>query len=121
MNIHDYTGTPYNFRSYNCWSHVRAVRQDAGLSTPLFDVTSPTTINAAFDAGHADTKGLTQHSTPQNFDAVLLGVNHGSRIIWHAGVYFDGMVSHCELASRQVRLEKLTDIIERFPRVEFWR
>ena len=97
------------------------MRADAGLATPVFDVTLPTEINAAFDAGHADTKGLTQADTPQNFDAVLLGTTHGNRTVWHAGVYYEGFVSHCELAARQVRLEPLSDLTERFKRVEFWR
>lgn len=121
MNIHSFTGKPYNFRLYNCWHHVRAVRESAGLYTPEFDVSVPSKINDAFDAGHADTKGLVRADAPQNYDAVLFGVRHGPRIVWHAGVYFDGMISHCELAARQVRLEPLSDLIERYPRVEFWR
>lgn len=119
--INAFTGKPYNFRTYNCWTHVRAVRRAAGLTTPCFDVASPAMINAAFDAGHEDSKGLTKHCTPQNFDAVLLGARHAGRIVWHAGVYYDGMVSHCELASRQVRLEPLSEMKERFTEIEFWR
>lgn len=119
--INSFTGKPYNFRTYNCWTHVRAVRSAAGFTTPDFDVSAPTMINAAFDAGHDDSKGLTKHSAPQNFDAVLLGIRHAGRIVWHAGVYYDGMVSHCELASRQVRLEPLSEMKERFTEIEFWR
>lgn len=119
--INNYTGKPYNFRKYNCWHHVRAVRADAGLNTPEFDVTSPAAINSAFDAGHYDTKGLVKVKEPQNFDAVLLGAHLAGRIVWHAGVYYDGFVSHCELASRQVRLELLTEMKERYVEIEFWR
>lgn len=119
--ITDYTGTPYNFRRYNCWHHVRKVRADVGLPTPAFDVTSPTAINAAFDAGHADPKGLVQVSEPQNYDAVLLGSHHAGRIIWHAGVYYEGFVSHCALASRQVRLDALADLKEEYSEIQFWR
>ena len=121
MNINDYTGTPYNFRTYHCWHHVRRVRAAAGLDTPFFDVISPTMIDAAFDAGHRDPSGLVRVDVPQNFDAVLMGCRVGSRIVWHAGVYFEGMVSHCELAARQVRLEALADIKDRYQEIEFWR
>ncbi|EJB2979356.1 hypothetical protein ABXH80_004080 [Salmonella enterica] len=121
MNINSYTGLPYDFRKHNCWHHVRNVRADAGFSTPDFDVKSPTAISEAFDAGHSNPKGLTQVLTPQNFDAVLMGVKHGGRLVWHAGVYYDGMISHCELASRQVRLDSLSDIKKTYTRIEFWR
>lgn len=121
MNINDYTGLPYDFRVRNCWTHVRNVRSDAGLETPEFDVTHPTQIDAAFEAGHANTKGLMQTDTPKDFDAVLMGRRHGKRIIWHAGVYYGGMVSHCELSARQVRLESLADIREHYSEIEFWR
>lgn len=121
MNINDYTGLPYDFRRYNCWTHSRAVRNDAGIDTPEFDVVSPAKIADAFDAGHADTKGLQRVCEPRNMDVVLMGYRHGGRIIWHAGVYFDGMVSHCERVSRQVKLESLADIKEKYPETEFWR
>lgn len=121
MNINHYTGLPYDFRNYNCWHHTRAVRKAEGLATPLFDVKSPTDIANAFDRGHADPKGLTKQLSPQNYDVVLMCAKHGSRTIWHAGVYFDGMVSHCELSARQVKLEYLNDIKERYMEIEFWR
>lgn len=121
MNITDYTGERYDFRNYNCWHHVRRVRGDAGLQTPAFDVTTPAAINAAFDAGHADPKGLQCVGAPQNFDAVLMAERHAGRLVWHAGVYFDGMVSHCDRAARQVKLETLSDLTTRYQRIEFWR
>lgn len=121
MNISSYTGKPYNFRTYHCWHHVRAVRADAGLFTPEFDVISPRAIDRAFDDGHAAPKGLQQVFTPQNFDAVLLGLRSGGRIVWHAGVYYDGLVSHCALYARQVKLDRLSDLIQTYHEVEFWR
>lgn len=121
MNINDYTGLPYNFRRRNCWHHVRNVRRDAGLETPEFDVISPAQIQAAFDDGHAAPKGLEQVFEPQNFDAVLMGAKVAGRLVWHAGVYYEGFVSHCELAARQVRLEPLSDLKLKYPEIEFWR
>ena len=121
MNIASYTGLPYDFRRRNCWTHVQDVRRDAGLETPTFDVKYPTQIDEAFNAGHADPKGLTQVDAPENYDAVLMGLHHGNRIVWHAGVYYDSLISHCELSARQVRLEPLADIKERYPEIQFWR
>lgn len=121
MNINSYTGLPYNFRSYNCWHHVRKVRADAGLETPEFNVLSPRAINEAFENGHAAPKGLEQVFTPQNFDAVLMGTKTGGRIVWHAGVYFEGMVSHCALYARQVKLDALNDLKQVYQEIEFWR
>lgn len=121
MNINDYTGLPYDFRKRNCWHHVRDVRADAGIFTPEFDVKYPTAAQDMFDAGHIDSKGLNRVYEPRNYDAVLLGYEHGGRVIWHSGVYYDGYVSHCERAAKQVKLELLSDISKRYPRVEFWR
>lgn len=121
MNINDYTGRAYNFRRYNCWQHVREVRADAGLETPEFDVISPAQIQAAFDDGHAAPKGLEQVFEPKNFDAVLMCQKVAGRLVWHAGVYYEGFVSHCELAARQVKLEPLSDLKLRYQEIEFWR
>lgn len=121
MNINDYTGRPYNFRTYNCWHHVRAVRADAGLSTPRFDVATPSAAEAMFAEGHRNSRGLVRAGTPQDFDAVLMGARHGKRIIWHSGVYYQGYVSHCEMASKQAKLESLADIRARYSEIEFWR
>ena len=121
MNINDYTGLPYNFRTRNCWHHVINVRADAGIYTPRFDVAAISGADAMFEEGHRDSRGLVQVDEPRDFDAVLMGVWHGKRIIWHSGVYYGGCVSHCELDSRQVRLEALADIRARFQEIQFWR
>ena len=121
MNINDYTGRRYDFRRYNCWHHVRAVRADAGIETPAFEVATPTGADAMFAEGFRDSRGLVRVYEPQDFDAVLLGETHGSRILWHSGVYSGGYVSHCELAARQVKLESLADIRARFQEIQFWR
>lgn len=121
MNINDYTGRRYDFRWYNCWHHVRAVRAGAGIETPRFDVTSISAADAMFAEGFRDSRGLTRVAVPQDFDAVLMGTPHGKRIVWHSGVYYQGCVSHCELEARQVRLETLADIRARYPEIQFWR
>lgn len=121
MNINDYTGRCYDFRRYNCWHHVRAVRADAGIGTPAFDVASPSMADAMFAEGFRDSRGLVRVGDPQDFDAVLMGERHGRRIVWHSGIYYSGYVSHCERAARQVKLESLADIRARFQEIQFWR
>jgi hypothetical protein len=74
-----------------------------------------------FAEGQRDSRGLTPVAEPQDFDAVLMGVRHGGRVVWHSGVYYAGYVSHCELASRQVKLESLADIRARYQEIQFWR
>jgi len=122
MNINIYTGRIYDFKKYHCWHHVIAVRADAGIFTPEFDVTRPCDADSAFKSGQdMDSKGLVMATEPQDFDAVLMGHTHGNRIIWHSGVYYGGYVSHCERAAKQVKLEALSDLIKRYPRIQFWR
>lgn len=121
MNINDYTGRPYNFRNYHCWHHVRQVRADAGVNTPEFDVARPSQEQDAFARGLADSRGLVHVDIPRDFDAVLMGERQGGRIVWHSGVYYNGSVSHCERAARQVKLESLADIRARYSEIQFWR
>lgn len=122
MNINIYTGKQYDFRRYNCWHHVRKVRGDAGIDTPAFDVVRPCDAAQAFESGQdVDSKGLVMVSEPRNYDAVLMGYLHGGRVVWHSGIYYGGYVSHCERAAKQVKLEALSDLIKRYPRIQFWR
>ena len=64
MNITDYTGRRYDFRKYNCWHHVRAVRADAGIDTPAFDVATPSGADAMFAEGFRDSRGLVRVHEP---------------------------------------------------------
>ena len=121
MNINEYTGRRYDFRKYNCWGHVRAVRADAGIDTPAFDVTPPSGADAMFAEGFRDSRGLVRVYEPQDFDAVLMGERHGSRILGHSGVHYGGYVGHCGLAARQVKLEALAGIRARLQGIQFWR
>ena len=120
-SISSYTGIPYDFMTYNCWGHVRNVRSDAGLATPEFDCVSIEEISSTFESGHADSKGLTQVTEPHNFDAVLMATSKRGRLIWHSGVYCDGMVSHCDRWAKQVIMEPLSSLRRQYERIEFWR
>ena len=115
--LSEYTGLAYCFKTRNCWHHVINVRKDFGLETPEFDCTKPELSDSVFIQGHCDTKGMQQIDAPESLCAVLM-LRGGH---WHSGVYFDGMVSHCERVSRQVKLESLVDIKEKYPETEFWR
>lgn len=121
MNIHDYTGLHYDFRTHNCWQYVRRVRSDAGIDTPEFDCADPSGITDAFERGREVRKGMVHVSTPRNFDAVLMAAELRGRLVWHSGIYFDGMVSHCDRWAKQVRLQTLIEIQRDYQRVEFWR
>lgn len=121
MNIHGYTGAYYDFRRYNCWHHVRRVRNDAGIFTPEFSVASIHDIDAAFEAGRQNPKGLTRQQVPEDLDIVLLGFKHAGRIVWHSGVYHGGNVSHCERIAKQVKYEPLADLKAVYMEIEFWR
>ena len=116
-----YTGLAYDFVTRNCWHHVRNVRADAGLDTPEFDCIDTGGISAAFEAGHADSKGLVQVVEPHDFDAVLMATSKRGRLIWHSGVYCDGMVSHCDRWAKQVIMEPLPALRRQYERIEFWR
>ena len=116
-----YTGLAYDFVTRNCWNHVRNVRADAGLETPEFDCVSVGGISAAFESGHADSKGLMQVAEPHDFDAVLMATSKRGRLIWHSGVYCDGMVSHCDRWAKQVIMEPLPSLRRQYERIEFWR
>ena len=116
-----YTGLAYDFVTRNCWQHVRNVRADAGMDTPEFGCRDIDDITKAFDDGHSDSKGLVIAMQPQDFDAVLMATEKRGRLIWHAGVYHDGMVSHCDRWAKQVIMEPLSALLDRYERVEFWR
>ena len=116
-----YTGIPYRFNGYNCWDHVRRVRADFGLDTPRFDCVAPPKIEEAFDLFHTDPKGMTQLNDPVDLCAVMIATDRAGRTSWHSGVYMNGMVSHCDRYSKQVRLDTLRSIKETSSRVEFWR
>lgn len=115
-----YTGLAYDFMTRNCWHYVRMVRSDAGLATPEFDCVSMDGISATFEAGHADSKGLTQITEPHDFDAVLMATSKRGRLIWHSGVYCGGMVSHCDRWAKQVIMEPLSSLRRQYERIEFW-
>jgi hypothetical protein len=116
-----YTGLAYDFMTYNCWDHVRNVLADVGIATPEFGCQDIDGINGAFEGGHADSRGLVMVMQPRDFDAVLMATEKRGRLIWHAGVYHDGMVSHCDRWARQVIMEPLSALRDRYERVEFWR
>lgn len=111
----NYVGIAYDYRTYNCWHHVRAVRDDAGLQTPEFDCVSPDDELGLFELGR-NSEAMWQLEEPQNYCAVLMHNNDG----WHSGVYCDGYVSHCDRNAKQVRLDSLAALTKRCDIVEFW-
>lgn len=122
MEITDYNGMAYSFRSYNCWDHAVAVRKDFGIKTKLF---APSNLESAFAVITAEMQkldhGLVSAETPQNFDVVIAGKMTSKRMVYHCGIYFNGMISHCDRYAKQVRMESLDDFKAGFEGVTFWR
>jgi len=107
--------------AYNCWLHVVKVRKDAGLDTKLFTSGSATALSIAraFKAGRADKKnGLTVVSSPQDYD-IIIGTKKG--VLPHAGVYYDGYITHCGAGRGAVCTTEYKEFISTYGAVEIWR
>lgn len=110
--------------TYNCWQHVVSVRKDAGIKTKIYTVASmvPAVIASKFNIERAKNQhGLTKIIKPQNYDIIIfvrpmVGVDYH-----HAGIYYEGHISHCCNAVGQVILEPLRDAVKNRRSIEFWR
>ena len=118
----EYNGIAYSFRNYNCYDHVVRVRKDNGIKTKLF---KPRNIDTAFSVISAEMQkldhGLTKADTPENYDIVFVSKTISGRKVHHCGIYFDGLVSHCDRTAKQVRMEQLADFSATYEAPTFWR
>jgi hypothetical protein len=117
-----YVGKPYNFRRYNCYHHVSAVRKDFGIETKMFKAR---TLDDAFELITAQMStignGFALVDKPQNFDVVFVEKKHKGRKVYHCGVYHDGYVSHCCNIFGSVRHQELSEFKKGYTGVTFWR
>lgn len=117
-----FIGKPYDFRDYNCYHHVAAVREYHGIATKMFQ---PKTKSKAFELITAQMKsagsGFSLVDSPEDFDMVMVEKKIGSRVVYHCGVYHDGNVSHCDNAFGSVRYESYSEFIKSYERATFWR
>lgn len=111
-------GTPYSFKSFNCWHYVSSIRDSNGIKTKLFDVAS---LNGAFKTIKSEMQkldhGLTKVEAPENFDIVITR----KAKVYHCGLYFNGDVMHCSRALRQVVKESFSDFIKPYESFTLWR
>lgn len=117
-----YIGIPYSFRDFNCWDFVVKARQDNGMSTKHF---KPRNLGSAFDVIEAEMQkldsGLMLVESPQNFDIVMCEDRTLKKNRYHCGLYFNGLVFHCEKTRGQVVCDYFNAFKGMFGRVTFWR
>lgn len=120
--IDKYNGIAYNFRTYNCWHHGSKVRADNNIKTKPFSVR---TMSEAFKLIKAEMSelghGLRRVESPNDFDIVIVSKSHGSREVYHCGVYYGGYVSHCSREFGGVIIETLNEFTNNYETVSLWR
>lgn len=120
--ITEYTGKAYSLHGYNCWDHVCNVRGDAGLHTRFFEIKSLRDGFQLISENLSSGKhGLTKVVEPENFDVVLFTGVYIGRKNYHCGIYYDGFISHAYRKTKQVTIDKLSELKKEFKEVSFWR
>lgn len=111
-------GTPYSFRSFNCYDYVSKIRKDNNIKTSLF---KPSNMRNAFELIEAQMQklghGLLKVDSPENFDIAF--VREGK--VYHCGLYYDGNITHCSRALKQVVCEPLEEFKKPYSECTFWR
>jgi len=117
-----YIGLPYSFASFNCWDFVVKVRKDNGLPCEVF---RPKKLRDAFrlikDHIESEHAGFTKVDELQNFDLLVCEKDMGKDSTFHCGIFFDGLIYHCDRAARQVTFNTLSDFSKPYKKVTFWR
>lgn len=115
-------GTPYVFRTYNCWDYVRDIRESNGIKTKKY---SAGTLGKAFEIITAEMQklgnGLTKVDSPINFDIVIGYKESTKRNDYHCGIFYGGMVMHCDRKMKQVVASTAQEFYSAFDGVKFWR
>lgn len=117
-----YIGKRYRFRSYNCWTHVVAVRADFGIKTKSY---GPRTVKDAFEVITAEMQKLDHNMTlvsePQNFDIVIAEKTHLGVKTYHCGIYHNGNVNHCCNIFGSVRSQRINEFLQEYESHTIWR
>lgn len=124
IDINFYTGKRYGFMTYNCWQHVVAVRKAAGIKTKMYTVASMArgVVASEFNTEQIRNEhGLILVTEPKNFDIVIFKRSVAGTDYYHAGIWFNGWVSHCCNVAKQVIFEPLREAIKNKREVELWR
>lgn len=124
IDINSYTGKPYGFMTYNCWHHVVAVRNAVGMKTKMYTAITMTAsaISSKFNVERVKNEhGLILISKPRNYDIVIFKRPVARIDYYHAGIWFNGWVSHSCSIFKQVVFEPLKEATTIRTEVEFWR
>lgn len=124
VDINFYTGKRYGFMTYNCWQHVVAVRKAAGIKTKMYTVASMAAgvVASKFNTERTRNEhGLILVTEPKNFDIVIFKRPVAGIDYYHAGIWFNGWVSHSCNIAEQVIFEPLREAIKNRREVELWR
>jgi len=117
-----YIGLPYSFSRFNCWDFVVIVRKDNGLKCDVF---RPKKLREAFnlimDHLHGDHAGLEKVKSLQNYDIIMCEKEFGKDSTFHCGIFYNGLVYHCDRSKGQVTYDNLDDFSEPYKSVTFWR
>jgi len=128
MDINSYTGKRYGFFSYNCWQHVIAVRKDAGVNVEI-DINSLSKSNivhhdwgslASFRNNHGLILLMSQNKA-RNFDIMIFKRPISDVNYYHAGIWFNGWISHSCNTVGQVIFEPLRQVMANRKGFEIWR
>ena len=122
IDLTQYIGIPYHFRTFNCWDLVVKIRANFGIKTKMF---KPKTLKDSFRVVTAEMQkldhNLTIADTPQNFDIIIAMVIVNGKRTYHTGVYTDGFVTHCCNLFGSVRQEPYASFTVKFDEVTIWR
>lgn len=124
IDINFYTGKPYGFMTYNCWQHVVTVRRAVGIKTKMYTVVSMAAgvVASKFNSERARNEhGLELVTHPKNYDIVIFIRPVAGIDYYHAGIWFNGWVSHSCNVAKQVIFQPLGEAIKNRREVELWR
>ena len=107
---------------FNCWDFVVKVRKDNGIDCEVF---RPKKLREAFAiiSNHLESNrvGFKKVTELQNFDIIVCDKNMGKSSIFHCGIFFDGMVYHCDRGKGQVTFDSVDVFTKQYESVTFWR
>jgi len=111
--INELVGTPYDISSYHCWHLVK----DLVPGAPDFEVVAATYATSLKLCNESTYDNLHEVTSPIDGDILLLGRNIDH--LYHAGVYFQGKVVHCDVPAVQVN--ELSDMRKLYPGMRILR
>ena len=116
-----YIGKAYSFRDFNCWDYVSLIREENNIKTKQYQ---PLNLSNAFDLITAEMQklgnGLTLINSPQDFSIVIGSRKNNNKFLYHCGLYYQGMVMHCDRNLRQVVSEPYNEFTSKFQDFKIW-